>query len=146
MISLYIVRPTMTIFPTFKPFLNHYVPTSCTSTLKSVSSLLPTYCSLGLLKDGIAADEKKLQAICDWPTPKSIHDIRSFHRLATFYRRFIRNFSSIVAPLTDCLKGKSSFGENNKNLALLQSKKNFVMYQSLPCPTLTRLLKLKLML
>ena len=50
---------------------------------------------------GIAVDPAKTSAIHAWPTPQSLFDVRSFHGLAQFYRRFIRNFSSIAAPLTD---------------------------------------------
>jgi hypothetical protein len=46
-------------------------------------------------------DEAKVKAIEEWPTPKSITNIRHFHGLASFYRRFVKDFSTIASPLTE---------------------------------------------
>jgi len=58
-------------------------------------------------ESGVKADESKIEAIRTWPVPKSIRDVRSFHGLASFHRRFTRNFSTVLAPMNEVLKGSS---------------------------------------
>ena len=61
-------------------------------------------------KDGIEMDRSKLEAITNWPTPSSIHDVRSFHGIVSFYGRYVRGFSSIMAHVNECLKGLQPIG------------------------------------
>ncbi|CAM8979409.1 unnamed protein product [Rhodiola kirilowii] len=53
---------------------------------------------------GLKVDEKKIKAIQDWPTPTTIGHVRSFHGLASFYRRFVKDFSIVATPLTSVIK------------------------------------------
>ncbi|XP_048611684.1 uncharacterized protein LOC125585979 [Brassica napus] len=58
---------------------------------------------------GLKVDEEKIKAIQDWPTPTTIGHVRSFHGLASFYRRFVKDFSTIAAPMTSVIKKNVSF-------------------------------------
>ena len=57
--------------------------------------------------NGVRMDPKKVESVTAWPTPRSPHDIRMFLGLANFYRRFIKDFSQLAAPLTRLLKKES---------------------------------------
>ncbi|KAA0059666.1 Transposon Ty3-I Gag-Pol polyprotein [Cucumis melo var. makuwa] len=60
-------------------------------------------------KDGVKVDEEKVKAIQEWPTPTNASEVISFHGLASFYRRFIKDFSSITSPLTELVKKHVKF-------------------------------------
>ncbi|KAL0180441.1 hypothetical protein M9458_025883, partial [Cirrhinus mrigala] len=55
---------------------------------------------------GVEMDDSKVRAVTEWPRPKTIKELQRFLGFANFYRRFIRNYSLIAAPLTSLLKGK----------------------------------------
>jgi hypothetical protein len=53
---------------------------------------------------GIEVDQAKVEAIHGWPMPKTITQVWSFLGLADFYRCFVKDFSTIVAPLNELMK------------------------------------------
>lgn len=54
----------------------------------------------------LKTDPKKTEAISNYPVPKSKKQVRGFLGLSGWYRRFISNFSTIAAPLSETLKGE----------------------------------------
>jgi hypothetical protein len=56
--------------------------------------------------DGVKPDLEKISAILNWSVPHSLTALRGFLGLTGFYRRFVRNYATLAAPLTDFLKDK----------------------------------------
>ncbi len=59
--------------------------------------------------EGMRMDPDKIQAVVDWPTPDSRKALQRFLGFANFYRRFIRSFSQLAAPLTALTSIKTLF-------------------------------------
>lgn len=52
----------------------------------------------------VATDSKKIQVMKDWPTPKTIKQLRSFLGLCGYYRRFIKHYGLINKRMATLLK------------------------------------------
>ena len=74
---------------------------------------------------GIKMNKAKVKAIKEWPTPKMVSEVRSFYGLASFYIRIVKDFSIIVALLTEIVKKTICFKwviEQEKAFNLLKEK------------------------
>jgi hypothetical protein len=53
---------------------------------------------------GVQVHQEKIQAIIDWPTPKTLTELKGFWGICYYYIRFVKGISQICAPLTDLAK------------------------------------------
>jgi hypothetical protein len=65
-----------------------------------------TYLGFVIDRDGLRTDPQKVEAIVNFPTPRTSTEIKRILGMAGWYRRFIPDFSTIVAPMLDLVKGK----------------------------------------
>ena len=49
--------------------------------------------------EGIATEKDKIQAVEEWPTPRSVKEIRAFLGLTGYYRRYVEGYAQIAGPL-----------------------------------------------
>ena len=74
--------------------------------VKKCTFMKPELVYLGfvILRDGLKMYPEKVQEIIDWPSPRNIFEVRSFHGLASFYRKFIKKFSGICESIIETIK------------------------------------------
>lgn len=85
------------------------------------------YLGYVISEQGIEPGTRKLDAINRYPVPNDIHELRRFLGMASFFRRFIRNYASIVAPLTKLTRKGQIFQWNEEqNDAFVEVKRSLM--------------------
>lgn len=91
---------------------------------------------------GLQTDPKKLESISDYPTPTTAKSLRAFIGMCSYYRRFVENFSSIIAPMTALIgkkKGRDTIEWNNEaNISFVNLKKALLNSPLMACPDFSK--------
>ena len=71
--------------------------------------------------DGIGMD--KVQAVQDWPQPRTVKDIMQFVGLTNYYRKFVKSYAAITVPLYELLKKYTPFVWGEQQQAAFEALK-----------------------
>lgn len=75
-------------------------------------------------KDGIKPNPENIAAVLQYPIPNSAKQVQSFLGLASYFRRFVKNFSVVAKPLYDLIKKNAKFEFGAKQLQAIDYLKN----------------------
>ncbi len=112
--------------------------------LKKCTFVVDKVASLGFVvsSKGVHVDESKIEAIKTWPQPTNLQQVRSFLGLAGFYRCFVKDFSTIDAPLHALSKKNAPFVWGSLQSTAFDELKSLLTHAPfLLCPILTKLLR-----
>lgn len=90
-----------------------------------------TYLGHRCTPSGVLPDDSKIETMKNYPIPNNKDSVKRFVAFANYYRKFIRNFASIAAPLNKLTRKKSTFVWTTECMHSFQELKN-----SLISPTL----------
>lgn len=89
--------------------------------------------------EGVTMDKHKVEAIQDWPIPKTVKDIQTFMGFCNFYQKFIEGFSRISVPINKLLKkGEKWAWGDEQQVAFNTLKERFTTAPLLIWPDFTK--------
>jgi len=88
-------------------------PSKCSLCRRSISFLGHI-----VSEQGILMQPEKVQAIRDWPPCKTLTELRAFLDTCGYYRRFVKDFSTLASPLYDLTKKELSMNGHPSRQAL----------------------------
>ncbi|TLY48823.1 MAG: DDE-type integrase/transposase/recombinase [Gammaproteobacteria bacterium] len=62
-------------------------------------------------RSGLLPLKETVEAVLRFPVPKTLKSLRSFHGLASYFRKFIKGFADICQPLTEAIKLHNKTGK-----------------------------------
>jgi hypothetical protein len=74
-------------------------------------------------EQGVSASPQKVKAVKQYPTPKSVRDVRAFLGLASLYRRLVPDFAQTAKPLTVLTRKHQEFTWGPKQQEALECMK-----------------------
>lgn len=88
---------------------------------------------------GLMVNPEQVKAVMKILTPKSVGDLRRVVGLASWYRRFVPNFSSIISPMTNLLRKNQPFEWIEQCFKVLTTiKEHLISAPILACPDFTK--------
>ena len=89
-------------------------------------------------KEGIATDPRKIEAIRNWPCPKTVTDVCSFTGFTNYYRKFIKGYTKKAQPLHELTSGDKAKRKNHKVDWNIRCNDSFEALKSIcsECPVL----------
>ena len=77
-------------------------------------------------QNGVQMQLDKIKSILNWSIPKTVKQLRGFLGLTGYYRKFIKGYSIITAPLTNALRGKIQYQWNEQCQLVFDKLKQLV--------------------
>lgn len=75
--------------------------------------------------------QSKTAVIKEWPAPTNVHEVRQFLGLAAYYRRFVKGFSLISAPIYDLIKEEDETIRQNRMRPIIWNKQSQAAFEIL---------------